>query len=184
MSAIDVYDHTCLGIIECPTPYRFFGNKNIRVIRLPIYRLNENIPDDDRDFGGEKAGDIMIGGGSGEAPAMSIAMPEALLFFTNLDEFEKSYPDLSFKDLYQTHWIPDATYKLAAGYETLGWNPEEHFLMNWLIEHVLSFLIKHFREGYAEFIGNDSLEQDGSICRLIKNEDEDKYWNWRKYRNK
>ncbi|MGB1286789.1 MAG: hypothetical protein ACPG7F_09675 [Aggregatilineales bacterium] len=182
MSAIDVYDYTCLGIIECPTPYRFFGNNDIGVLHVPIYRLNEDIPEDDWDFGGEKTGDIMVGGGSGEAPAMSIAMPEALLFFTALDRFEAKYPDGERRDTYNIHWLPAETYKLGAGFETLGWNPENASIEGWLIDHVLSFLIEHYRDDYTDFIGDDPLYEDGSICRLIKNENEDRSWNWRKYK--
>ena len=87
MSVIDAYQHVCIGIVQCPATYTIvFGNTTHR--NIPIYRIDEDVP-----HGAAwqaKAGDILLGGGSGESAALRIAIPEAIWFFTDDD----SPPDI------------------------------------------------------------------------------------------
>lgn len=76
MSAINQYSHSYLGDIECPSTYAFVHENETR--RIAIYELLEDIHDE-KDFDG-KAGDIILGGGSGEAPAFRISVPGCLIF--------------------------------------------------------------------------------------------------------
>lgn len=179
MSAIDQYIYTCLGVIECPTPYSFFGNADeTEPVHVAIYRLRQDIPEGETDFQGDE-GDILVGGGGGEAPAMRIKMPEAILWHTNWERYDKDYEDLM--DVYSIYWTPDDAFKLCSGYEKLGWNPDEERIGSWLTEHVIGFLVKYYAGDYKEWIGQDRLDYDGSICRKLSDE-EDKFWNWKKHR--
>ena len=66
MSRIDGYKHNHLGFIECPSTYSIVDfTKSIKSSRIAIYELLDNISDNETDFDG-KAGDILVGGGSGE----------------------------------------------------------------------------------------------------------------------
>jgi|GEM_PF-1955759 len=181
MSSIDQYIYTCLGVIECPMPYRYFSQQaNIQPIQVAIYRLRQDISEFETDFQGSE-GDILVGGGGGEAPAMRIRMPEAMLLYTNWNRFEQEYPDLLIDELYSTYWSPTQAFMLCTGYETLGWNPENDRIEQWLMEHVVSFLVKHFADDYKQFIGNDTLDCDGKICHTLTDE-EDRIWNWKTHK--
>ena len=183
MSAIDSYNYTCLGLIECPMPYRFFSTQeSILPIHVAIYQLGQDIPEYESDFQGNK-GDILVGGGGGEAPAMRIKMPEAILLFTNWERYEKEYDDILIDSLHTIYWSPTQVFMLCSGYETLGWNPEKEVIGQWLMEHVICFVVKNYSTNYQQYIGLDSFEHDGSICRLLS-DTEDKIWNWLKYRDK
>lgn len=186
MSSIDVYSYTCIGEIVCPTPYRIFhGQKNIRPVLIGIYYLEQNIPEHEDDFQG-MFGDILVGGGSGEAPAMLIRMPDAVIRYTkfeNIEEmehFEDKHKTIFDHTPYETYWSPTATYILGAGYETLGWNPEKYRLDKWLNDHVLAFLVENYPTYFEPKAGYLVVKQDGSICRKLSDED-DKMWNWKKY---
>lgn len=140
MSSIDQYSCTCIGIIECPTPYRLFVKQdNVRPIHIAIYHLEQDIPEAEIDFQG-KAGDIVVGGGGGEAPAMRIQIPEAIVLFTEIDDAENDI-DIDLIP-YQIYWRPTESYILGAGFKKLRWNPEEQQIEVWLTEHVLAFLLK------------------------------------------
>lgn len=143
MSAIDQYKHNCLGFIECPTDFDFFSE-------LAVYELLEDIPLDEQDFGGKK-GDILLGGGSGEAPAFRISVPEALLFFTKEDynAFE------NYEDLFKAFWTPTEAFKLCGGFLKLGWTPVEPIEF-WLAENMCLLLINNidkfftYKQGFKE----------------------------------
>ena len=96
MSAIDCYKHNHLGFIECPSTYSIINLKGtIENNRIAIYELLQNIPKDEKDFDG-KVGDVLIGGGSGEAPALRISNPLAFQFSTY---DEDKFSELEFDDL-------------------------------------------------------------------------------------
>lgn len=181
MSAIDSYTYSCLGILECPIAYRFFGTaKDIRPLHIAIYRLEQDIPEFETDFQGV-VGDILVGGGGGEAPAMRIMMPQAVLMLTNWERFLKEFKEII--SVFSIYWSPNETYMMCSGFETLGWNPDKEQIGVWLTEHVVAFLIDHFADEYSEYIGQDELDHDGSICRTLRDE-EDRIWNWKKYKDK
>lgn len=136
MSAIDQYRHMLLGFIHCPSKHDFVYNNPTR--EIPIYELLENIPKNEQSFDGKK-GDIILGGGKGEAQAMRISIPESLYFFTTEDwnNIEDN------NSLFKTFWTPTQSYILCEGFFTLGWTvtiPIEF----WLAENLCSLLIHNF----------------------------------------
>lgn len=167
MSAIDQYCYTCLGIVHCPSTYPImYGNNDARDI--PIYRLDEDVPPDEQDFQGKK-GDILLGGGSGESAAMRIAIPEAFFFWTQ-DDWD-SYQTLD--EIMRTYWTPTESFVFGEGYSKLNWMPETSCIEWWLTHHILSFLAKHYPDGYQQYFGSEPLEEDGSICRLPTTEEQE-----------
>ena len=142
MSTIDQYKHRHLGFIECPSTFDFvFKNSNRKIA---VYELVENIPANESDFDG-KTGDIILGGGSGEAPAFRISIPEALNFFTkdNWDDFETP------SDLFKAFWTPTESYKLCEGFSKLSWTPNSP-IEYWLAENICFNLIDNFDQ-YLEY---------------------------------
>jgi hypothetical protein len=157
MSIIDSYQHTCIGIVQCPSTYAIVpGNSTHR--NIPIYRVDEDMPHD-ADWRA-KAGDILLGGGSGESAALRISIPEAIWFFTDEDP---PHFDL-WNELWQAYWSPTEAYVFGEGYAKLGWQPTipiEH----WLVEHIIAFLLQSYPDQYARYRGAESLRQSGAICR-------------------
>lgn len=133
MSAIDQYKHRHLGFIECPSTFDFVYNSQTR--KIAIYELMENIPIDEKDFDG-KVGDIILGGGSGEAPAFRISIPETLDFFTKdyWDDFD------THEDLFKAFWTPTQSYKLCDGFSKIGWTTNSQIEF-WLAENIGLLLI-------------------------------------------
>lgn len=134
MAAIDQYDHILLGFIECPSAHDFvYGNKTRQI---GIYELLEDVPADENSFDG-KAGDILIGGGKGEAPALRISYPDAFDFFTN-DEWD-SFAD--YDELFKAFWTPTQAFIFGEGYQKLGWTVDVK-IEQWLAENVCQLLIQ------------------------------------------
>lgn len=175
MSTIDGYLYTCLGMIECPSPYTIIHGLPITGAEIAIYLLEQDIPEYERNFQG-KSGDILIGGGRGEAQAMRIQLPEAIYFYTDPDKYDDDLP-------VRTYWSSTMTYKMCRGYELLGWNPDETWIEMWLTQHVLKFLLTYYPDQFERFAGKGELEEDGSICRRLT-EAEEKIWNYQKYQNR
>ena len=140
MSAIDCYKHNHLGFIECPSTYNIINfSKATKNNWVAIYELLENVSKDEQDFDG-KAGDILVGGGSGESPALRITNPLAFQFFT-FDE--DKFADLEFDDLdeiFKSFWTPRESYILGDGFVKLGWTPDRTLEM-WLTENVCKLLV-------------------------------------------
>jgi hypothetical protein len=132
MSAVDQYKHEVLTFIECPSEFDFVGNSATR--KIAIYRLKQDIPAGETDFDG-KSGDILVGGGSGEAESMRISYPKALYFFKsdNWDDFE------NYDELFKAFWSPSFAYKVGDGFRKQGWNPDRS-LEQWLAEAVIDLL--------------------------------------------
>lgn len=155
MSAIDQYKHKHLGFIECPSTSDFVYNSKTK--KIAIYELLENIPHDEKDFDG-KIGDIILGGGSGEAPAFRISMPEAISFFTNKNlNNPKNY-----SDLFRAFWSPTQSYNLCEGFLKNGWSPNIPIEI-WLAENVWLLLINNIEDYFAyksNIISNSVLEYD------------------------
>jgi hypothetical protein len=146
-SAIDSYNHTTLGFVECPSSFDFVHASRTR--RIAIYLLLEDIPDDENDFDG-KEGDILLGGGSGEAPAMRISIPKALYFF-----FKESWDNYeSLDELFKTFWTPTEAYFVCDGFAKLGWSVHPPVEI-WLAEQMCLLLIENFEEYRKLVSGNN-----------------------------
>lgn len=179
MSAIDCYDHTCLGVVPCPSPYEiiYLRGEEWRGTPTPVmvYRLDQDVPGNETDFDG-KRGDILLGGGSGEAPAMRISMPEAFwfsigIFVDGKDEIWDGWN--TYEEIMEAYWSNTDAFKFGAGYALLGWNPDTNGQIEfWLMEHVLAFLVREYPDEYAQYVGLKALEQDGSICQRLSPEEQ------------
>jgi hypothetical protein len=156
MSAIDQYKHRHLGFIECPSTFDFVYNNQTR--KIAIYELLENIPYDEQDFDG-KVGDIILGGGSGEAPAFRISIPETVYFFKKDDwnDFE------TYADLFKAFWSPTQSYIFCEGYSKIGWTPNSPIEF-WLAENISLLLIENV-ESYSTY---KTLPQSKSILPFFK----------------
>lgn len=135
MSAIDQYKHIHFGFIECPSTYDFVHYNQTR--KIAIYELLENIPKDEKNFDG-KVGDIILGGGSGEAPAFRISISESFYIFIkdDWDDFE------SYDDVFKAFWTPTQSYIYCEGFSKLGWTPESPIDF-WLAENICLLLIEN-----------------------------------------
>ena len=143
MSRIDGYKHELLGLINCNSDYNFVYNSLTR--KIAIYKLLQDIPEDEDNFNG-KLGDILIGGGKGEAPAFRISYPEAFKFFTLED-----YDDFNdYDDLFKAFWTVTEAYILCNGFKKAGWKPDEQTIEFWLTERIIDILIKFIPE-YSNF---------------------------------
>ncbi len=142
MSAIDQYHHRLLGFIHCPSNEDFVVNNPTRDIG--VYEFLENILVDEKDFNG-KTGDILIGGGSGEASAFRVSIPEAMHYFTK--EEPKVIRDHD--DLFKSFWSDRDAAIFSEGYAKIGWKAEIPIEF-WLAKNICSLLVNHF-EQFAQF---------------------------------
>ena len=158
MSEIDLYRHSVLGIIECPTPYPFVFGSSTRDVYL--YKLEEDVRGAANWVA--KKGDIVLGGGSGEAAIFRASMPEAIFFFTNekWDAFD------SISDIYCAYWNVTEAFIFGSGYAKLGWSPNVP-LESWLAEHLVSFVLQQYPKMFQSSEDSLNLDQDGRICRAI-----------------
>lgn len=137
MSSINVYKHRLLGFIECPSTNDFVFNSDTR--KIAVYELLENIPPDEKFFDG-KIGDIIVGGGNGEAKAFRISNPIAFKFFTvNEDTFANLEFD-HLDEIFKAFWTPTKSYIFCEGFSKLGWNVSIDIEI-WLAENVCKLLI-------------------------------------------
>jgi hypothetical protein len=168
MSVIDSYQHACIGIVLCPATYPIVpGNPTHR--NVPIYRVDEDVFDD-TDWQA-KAGDILLGGGSGESAALRIAIPEAIQFFTGE---EPPHFDLLWNTLWQAYWSPTEAYVFGEGYAKLGWQPPIP-IECWLVEHIIAFLLQSYPEQYTKYRGAEGIGQSGAICRKPSPEEQEQW---------
>jgi hypothetical protein len=134
MSAIDQYKHELLTFIECPSEYDFVYTSSTR--KIAVYRLDEDVPADEVNFDGRK-GDILIGGGSGEAEALRVSHPEAMLFLKGNDGLDIECRS----ELVRHFWSPSFAYKIGNGFGRIGWNPDASELEWWVAETVIDMLL-------------------------------------------
>jgi hypothetical protein len=156
MSAIDCYKHEHIGFVRCPMRHSLFRDGRVLDF-LPVYCLLEDITKET--FLSGRAGDILIGGGSGEARAVSFSIPDIFTVYTTAETEDAITRD----PCITSHWSADEAFMFGVGFEALGWNPERQPLLTWLAEHLISYLVRTFPERYATLIGKFSPEQDGSI---------------------
>ena len=164
MSDIDGYRHRCIGIVNCPSRFPIVHWRPHRLV--PLYRLDQDA------FAAysfrAKQGDVLLGGGGGESPALRLAIPEAFYCYTHpgwvdfdsLDEIVKAY------------WPMTYAFIFGDGYYQLGWRPSES-IEDWLTGHILSYLVKTYPADFGHLIGTEQLVEDGSICRLPQEEELD-----------
>lgn len=141
MSSIDAYKHKLLGFINCDSDFDIMSCNSTK--NIAIYRLDQDIPDDEEYLDGKK-GDILLGGGKGEAPAFRISYPESFLFFSNevFDDFT------SIDQLFKAFWFPTQAFILCNGFVKSGWTVDVHIEF-WLAEqicHLLSNQIKDYQK--------------------------------------
>src|SRR5580698_6701503 len=110
MSAIDQYKHGLIGFIECPSTYDFVYMNSTR--KIAIYELQESVPANENDFDGN-AGDIILGGGRGEAPAFRISCPKAFKFF--MHERSENFEVEAYDKLFKSFWTPTQSFILCEG---------------------------------------------------------------------
>lgn len=158
MSEIDVYRHLCIGIVRCPSRFEVVRGRMHRLI--PIYRLDEDAMD--ASSFRAKAGDILLGGGTGESAALRVSIPEAFRFYTDYDS-DDGWP---IDTIVYPYWTMSDAFVFCDGYHQLGWNPGDDQIEHWLAEHLLAFLLREFPVDYRRYSGPYALERDGSICRL------------------
>ena len=130
----------------------------LRTIRghdsLPVYILKEDVQEEQDGLSGN-SGDIVIGGGSGEARALSFAIPDVFTAYTTTNN--------ELRPPFTCHWTANEAFIFGSGFQKLGWNPELQMLEIWLAEHLMAFLVNIYPEKYKHLVGEFPLEQDGSI---------------------
>lgn len=166
MSAIDVYKHEVLGIVECPSTYEIVAHNNSHRT-IPLYRLGENAMNDDS-FQGKK-GDLLLGGGSGESSALRVSIPETIYFYTHDDwnQFE------DIEELYKAYWTCNNAYVFCEGYKKLGWQPNIR-IESWLVDQIIDFVLENYLSDYENFNDGSILEHlkyRNKICRLPTDEE-------------
>jgi hypothetical protein len=152
MAAIDSYAHELLGFIECPSSFDFVYNNNTR--NIAIYKLLEDVGNEETQFEG-KRGDILVGGGRGEAPAFRISIPETILFFT--DEEFVDFDTIAC--LFKAFWSPTEAFKLCDGFLKCGWNPERPIEF-WLAENTCRVIAANLEGLDVEFNRLKDLKAD------------------------
>jgi hypothetical protein len=136
--------------------HTLFGDGRI-FDRLPVYELLQDVADEKSLSG--RAGDIIIGGGSGETNALRFAIPEIFHHFTNGPDCvgEGREPPII------SHWSENEAFIFCQGFENLGWDVERQDLKIWLAEHLMAFLVRISPNQYAPLVGEFPPELNGSI---------------------
>lgn len=132
MATIDQYKHKLLDFFICPSDYNLVNGNNTR--QIAIYQLEQDIPFDEYRFDGMK-GDILVGGGSGEAESFRISK-KAIPFFKE-EDFD-DYEDLD--EIFKSFWSSNFSYVLGNGLLKLGWTPDESMEF-WLAEKIIDQLL-------------------------------------------
>lgn len=164
MSAIDTVWHEIIGQIN----------------GIPIYRLKEDAPEQaPKSFGFDgKKGDILLGGGSGEASAMRISMPLAMEWFTSKMNWQEQL-NYRLRDMVKTFWGNEDAYRFIKDYVEMGYDVDEVPIETWLGEHIMSYLIENYHDEYKEHIGNvEKLDYKGEICSKPEQEWVDQAEDW------
>ncbi|MNJ90586.1 hypothetical protein D3C87_82060 [compost metagenome] len=167
MSAIDCVWHEIIGQLD----------------GIPIYRLLEDVEKTGAhdDFPGAVKGDILLGGGSGEAPATHIKIVPMLEYLkANWDDKNSAFYKYSPLDLITCLWDFNEGYRRIKRYIEIGYKiNEDGPIETWLFEHIIAFLVKTYPEVYANPpLREGSIDQDGSVCGPPKKEHVEMADNW------
>ena len=162
MSEIDQYKHECIGMVSCPSSFLPAAYWRNPARMIPIYRIDQDTTEGDS-FSA-KRGDLLVGGGSGECPALRISIPETFFFLTHKDwELEENH---WYNEFCKAYWSLNQAYVFCDGYFRLGWHPYEGFIEVWLARHILAFVLREYPDVYSHWKGPGDLEESGDICRL------------------
>lgn len=107
--------------------------------KLPFTSCSKIFQTTKKDFDGN-VWDILVGGGSGEAPALRISHPTAFQFFTYDEDLFAKIDFSNIHEIYKPFWTPTQSYLLGEGFIKLGWTPDRPLEM-WLAENVCRLLI-------------------------------------------
>ncbi len=156
MAKIDAYNYSLLGFVECPSSHDFVYMSNTR--QIAVYRLEEDAEEFDA-----KKGDILLGGGRGEAQILRIAMPEMTHWMN--DELEKvENPET----IIYSKWTPTFSYIIGEGFVKIGWKPEEKDLDIWLAEKVMQDFVLNpikytpleaFKQYLSTYFSSSNIEE-------------------------
>jgi hypothetical protein len=139
MSEIDSHKHTLLGFIDCPSSLTLVpGNESCKVIAM--YALEEDVSEGTESFHGQ-AGDIIVGGGRGEAPALRISMPEALIALG----VTKGPSLAGGRAPWIAFWSMNDAYAFCDGYRNCGWDPALS-IERWVSGAAIGFLMGEYPE--------------------------------------
>ncbi|TDB64658.1 DUF3885 domain-containing protein [Arundinibacter roseus] len=157
MSQISSYIFSQLGFIQCPSSHDFVYKSNTR--QIAVYRLEENA----EEFKAKK-GDILVGGGRGEAQILRIALPEMIHWMN--DELGKvENPETIIYPI----WTPTFSYLVGEGFSKIGWKPEEKELEVWLAEKVMQDIVlksspvEAFRQYLATFFSRAVITESFTL---------------------
>ena len=170
MSLIDTYKHENLGVIYCPIEPEYHLRSGV-FLYIPIYRINVDALQENPSQFQAKAGDVLVGGGSGEAQVFRLSIPEAFYYHTHTDWDKVGFEYDSLDKVQKTYWSATNAYLFGFGYTKLGWSSNKNIIEDWLAGHLVTFLAQNFTDQYSAFIGEIELEQDGSICRMLTSEE-------------
>jgi hypothetical protein len=151
MSVIDSFEHEQIGFVRCPMRHTLYRDGRV-FDRLPVYRLLENVWDESSLSG--RAGDVVIGGGFGEASALSFSIPALFA------------PGGNPGDVVRSHWSADDAFIFGTGFEQLGWDPRQERMFDWLASHLAAFLSRAYPDRYPSYTGTRPGLQNGSIFML------------------
>lgn len=146
MASIDQYKHRLLGFIECPSTADVVYLNPVR--EIPLYQLLEDIPKAETDFDGRQ-GDILFGGGSGEAPSMRISIEKCLRLFMLDETVDFDHWD----ELFKAFWTPTESFIYGEGFSKVGWTTDKQ-LEIWLTENICKILSHEFEE-FKKYKMND-----------------------------
>ncbi len=154
MSEIDMFNYEIISWISCPSSYPIVSGRPT-LKQVPVYLLKEDAVDFDA-----KTGDLLIGGGGGESPALRIGLPEAWIYYQGGGQVD-------WESAHKCFWSATQAYILCEGYSRLGWAPDESLrgqIESWLTRHVLAFIVRNHPELCPNIQTEVDLGVDGSIC--------------------
>jgi hypothetical protein len=171
MSSIDAYKYKLLGMVRCPSSFElvYASERDKKQDQwIPLYKLLEDIPQSESDFQGKKV-DLILGGGGGEIDSLRIKMPEAIAFWTK----HSSAKDKKFisvfgfnESLVKAFWSMNMAFYLCEGFKKIGWDGKLPIEI-WIMENIIAFIIKEYKDGYKDFIGPD-LKMPDSVSNIIR----------------
>jgi hypothetical protein len=159
LSEIDSFQHKCIGMVSCPSSFlpSSYWRHPERVI--PVYRLDEDALD--ATSLSAKQGDLLLGGGSGECPALRISLPEAFYLLGR----EADPAQYNHEKPWHAYWSIDDAFVFGDGYVRLGWQPLGQPMELWLTAHIVAFVLREYPEAYGDWKDSSQVELIGAICR-------------------
>lgn len=157
MSSIDKYKNKCIGMIDLKDVE---SRQLLDFSKVAVYLLDEDVPNEENDLDG-KNGDIILGGGSGECPAIRISVPEIYHYFS--DDFDGEY---TLYDIIKFFYTANEIYLICDIFKHMGWNPKGS-IENWILEQVVNYLDCIGYNHKANLV----IETNTSIIRRLNNQE-------------